>query len=967
MSTEKIFHVVSGTHWDREWRFTAEQSLLRLAELVDELIEILEQKEDYKCFLLDGGTVVIKDYLNVRPENTERLRSLFKAGRIQTVMWYTLPEMSSVAPEALIRNLLVGKRMADEFGGAVNAGYTATSYGQISQLAQIYSGFGMKSALSYRGTNKHQVPPVCKLESPDGSQIFHFRCFDEVTRTNWFFFPHYMLLLDKYPRDLSTQWKSSDQPVHMADTGMYETAFQLKDEGMDYNTDEGKIQEAIRMLGQQSEPQIVNQQLLALNMEDNAAPYARLPKMIEACNAAQDDYRIIQSGVDDYVKACLDGIDADAVPVHQGEMRYTLVEAGFNGLLGATHSSRMDLKLANDLAQRELIDVAEPLSAMSSMFGGSYEHTLLDRAWLYLLKNHAHDSICGAAISKAHLDNPYRFRAATDLARECSRKACEEMWAEIDTAGSFADGDLTLTFFNTLPNKRKRVEQVVVDTPRPNFGNFKVEACTGVGPIVEGFDPDKMLTFQYFDIVDEQGNKIPYTILDREDIDMEVERKLDSDAAVYDILRTRLLMEVDLPPMGYRTYAVRPRLREYECDPKPNGERERIAGHDGTLENQFIKIKINPNGTFDLENKETGKVLAGLHSFIDDASTGNAHKHKGTLRDFSVSSLCNTASLSLVENNALRGTWKVDFELLVPSHAVANAKDRSSDNVAMPISTLITLEKGSCRVDLKTTLANHARDHRLRVLFPTGIKTDYAYADSPFDVVKRCILWDDVKDNMEEFHPFQPMQRFVTVGNETDGVSFMGKGLGEYEVMDDTDRTLAITLLRTSRVAMKANRGQMTPAEAERHAGHHCLGKLEYEYAITTHQGGWDTAQIPRMADDFRTPVRILQGVPTPGRLAPTLSLIEIGNPEIQVSAFYKSEQAGGYILRIWNSSNSAQKTLVSFNVDVQSAKVVAMDEEREIAPLSLSGNAVQLELKGAQVATLLIGTDRERGIAQST
>lgn len=957
MSTEKTFHVISGTHWDREWRFTAEQSLLRLAELVDELIEIMEENPDYKCFLLDGGTVVIEDYLNVRPENRERLQSLFEAKRIQTVMWYTLPEMSSVAPEALIRNLLIGKRMADRFGGAVNAGYTATSYGQISQLAQIYSGFGIESALSYRGTNKHQVPPVCKLESPDGSRIFHFRCFDEVTRTNWFFFPHYMLLLDKYPRDLSTKWNPSDQPVHMADTGMYETAIQLKDEDMDFNTAEEKIREAIRMLGQQAEPQIVNQQLLALNMEDNAVPYERLPEMIEACNAAQNEYRLIQSGVDDYVDACLDGLATDDVPVHQGEMRYTLIEAGFNGLLGATHSSRMDLKLANDLAQRELIDVAEPLSAMSSMLGGSYEHTLLDRAWLYLLKNHAHDSICGAAISQAHLDNPYRFRAVTDLSKECSRKACEEIWAKIDTAGSFADGDLTLTFFNTLPNERKRVELVGVDTPLPNFGTFKVEACTGVGPIVEGFDPDKMLTFQYFDIVDENGRRIPYTILDREDIDMEVERKLDSDAAVFDILRTRLLMEVDLPAMGYRSYAVRPRLREYEYNPQPNGERERIAGYDGTLENEFIKIKINPNGTFDLENKETGKVLARLHSFIDDASTGNAHKHKGTLRDFGVSSLCNAARMSLVENNALRGTWKVDLELLVPSHAELNAKDRSADQVPLPISTLITLEKGSRRVDLKTTLDNHARDHRLRVLFPTGIKTDYAHADSPFDVVKRCILWNDVKDNMEGFHPFQPMQRFVTVAGEADGFSFIGKGQGEYEVMDDTERTLAITLLRTSRVAMKANRGQMTPDELDRHSGHHCFGTIKYEYAITAHKGGWDDAQIPQMADDFRTPVRILQGVPTSGKLAPTLSLIEIENPKIQVSAFYKSAAADGYILRLWNSGNLTQKTGISFNIDLQSVKVIAMDEEQEIALLALSGNTVQLELKKAQVTTLLIET----------
>jgi len=115
----KTIHVISGTHWDREWRFTAEQSLLRLAELVDELMDVLENNADYKCFLLDGGTVVMEDYLAIRPENEQRLKALFQAGRIQTVMWYTLPEMSSVAPEAIIRNLLYGKKIADEFGGAV--------------------------------------------------------------------------------------------------------------------------------------------------------------------------------------------------------------------------------------------------------------------------------------------------------------------------------------------------------------------------------------------------------------------------------------------------------------------------------------------------------------------------------------------------------------------------------------------------------------------------------------------------------------------------------------------------------------------------------------------------------------------------------------------------------------------------------------------------------------------------------
>ena len=953
MPDKKNIHVISGTHWDREWRFTAEQSLLRLAELVDELLQIMEQNSEYKCFLLDGGTVVIEDYLRARPENETRLRELMTAGRIQTMMWYTLPEMWSVAPEALIRNLLTGKRLADKFGGCVNAGYTATSYGQISQLAQIYSGFGIKSALSYRGTNKHQVPPLCRLESPDGTQIFHIRCFDEVTRTNWFFFPHYMLVLGKYPRDLSTKWDATDWPVHMADAGLYETAFQFKNEKDSFNTDPEKIREAIRMLGAQAEPQMINNQLLALDMEDNAVPYSRLPELISACNGAQKNYFIQQSGIDEYVDVCLAGIDPETVPVHRGEMRFTLIEAGFNGLLGVTHSSRVDLKLENSLAERELINVAEPLSAMSALCGGTYEQALLQRAWLYLLKNHAHDSICGAAISQAHLDNPFRFRAVTSLAKECSRKASEELWMKIDTAGCFAAGDLTLTFFNTLPVSRRRIESVIVDTPRPDFGDFKVETCTGVGPIVEGFDPDSMLTFQYFDLIDENGNKVPYTVLQREDIDMEVERKLDANAAVYDILRNRLLIDIELPPMGWRTLAVRPRLREYNRNPQPAGERSLIAAQNGTLENEFLKVQVNPNGTLDCTDKKSGRTASGLHVFIDDASTGNTHKHSGVLRNSIINSLTTAARLTLVENNKLRGTWRIDFELPVPVNASLNGKDRASTLVNIPVTTFVTLAKGSRRLEFKTVIDNRAEDHRLRLLFPTGVKTDFAYVDSPFDVVERCILWNDTKDNMEPHHPFQPMQRFVTVSDGKNGFSFMSSGIGEYEVIDDAARTLAVTLLRTTRVSMKANRGQATPEEHLRNNGHQMQGRYEYEYAIVMHEGSWNDAGIHLLADDFRTPVRIIQGVPKPGTLPPKHSMFEIEHVDkIQIAAFYQSEN-DGMILRLWNNSDEPVKTKITFAGEGKQWRKINLDESP--AGKSSAGNSAGLEFRPHEIQTICV------------
>ena len=72
MSTKYLMHVISGTHWDREWRHTAEQSKLRLADLIDCMIDVLERKSSFKYFCLDGGMIVIEDYLSVRPENRER-------------------------------------------------------------------------------------------------------------------------------------------------------------------------------------------------------------------------------------------------------------------------------------------------------------------------------------------------------------------------------------------------------------------------------------------------------------------------------------------------------------------------------------------------------------------------------------------------------------------------------------------------------------------------------------------------------------------------------------------------------------------------------------------------------------------------------------------------------------------------------------------------------------------------------
>ena len=72
----KTIHLISHTHWDREWYRTFQQFRLRLVHLVDGLLDILASDRDYKHFMLDGQTIVLDDYLPMRPEAESTFKRL---------------------------------------------------------------------------------------------------------------------------------------------------------------------------------------------------------------------------------------------------------------------------------------------------------------------------------------------------------------------------------------------------------------------------------------------------------------------------------------------------------------------------------------------------------------------------------------------------------------------------------------------------------------------------------------------------------------------------------------------------------------------------------------------------------------------------------------------------------------------------------------------------------------------------
>ncbi|MBN1875337.1 MAG: hypothetical protein JXA33_14000, partial [Anaerolineae bacterium] len=167
--TDRTLTFVSHTHWDREWYQPFEEYRIRLVQLVDKLLHILDTDSEYKYFMLDGQTSVLEDYLAIRPENRAKLETYIKAGRVLIGPWHILPDEFLVSGESTIRNLLTGAAVCADFGKRMDVGYIPDPFGHIAQLPQLLRGFDIETAAFWRGVGP--APNEFMWAAPDGSEV----------------------------------------------------------------------------------------------------------------------------------------------------------------------------------------------------------------------------------------------------------------------------------------------------------------------------------------------------------------------------------------------------------------------------------------------------------------------------------------------------------------------------------------------------------------------------------------------------------------------------------------------------------------------------------------------------------------------------------------------------------------------------------------------------------------------------
>ncbi|PYE50326.1 alpha-mannosidase [Paenibacillus barcinonensis] len=875
MTNPKTAHLISHTHWDREWYMPYEHHHVLLVELMDTLLDTLDQDPEYRYFHLDGQTIIREDYLQVRPDQQERLDRYIREGRIQFGPWYVLQDEFLTSSEANLRNLLIGHRDAQPFGVISKTGYFPDSFGNMGQAPQILQQADIQNAIFGRGVKptgfnnavvdaEAYESPYSEMiwRSPDGSEVLG------ILFANWY-------------------CNGMEVPVDPEQAKVY----------WDKN-----LQDAEKFA---STPH-----LLFMNGCDHQPIQTDLPAALRTASELYPDIHFVHSNFDDYIEAVSRHVP-DNLATIQGELRSQHTDGW--GTLVNTASARVYLKQLNQQGQTLLEKVAEPLAAMAHAAGvKAYPHHLLTHAWKMLMQNHPHDSICGCSVDEVHREMVTRFAKSRQLAEKLVSQTAQAIGESVDVKSSEAWGEdaVLFTVLNTAGWTRNGIieQELIVDKaffpegPNPQALARKLEEAA----------------LPAYQIVDSAGN-----IYEAEIVDLGVhfgyELPKDRFRQPYMARKVKVTFQArQVPALGYQTYGLVP-AREQKSS-SVNG----VQAEGNVMENQYLRLAVLDNGTVTLLDKRSGKEYVGLNAYENTGDIGNEYVYRQPDGEQAITTEHLQAELRLLEHTPYRAVMESVLHWHIPAGAdelfeqekrymipfTERKAQRVQDTVPLTITTTYTLEAESDMVKVRTEFNNQARDHRLRALFPSGLVTDSHSADSIFEVAKRPNT--PAKEWVNPSNA-QHQQAFVYVTDEATGLMVANKGLNEYEILQTSSgSTIAVTLLRAS--SELGDWGVFETPEAQ------CQGPQSVEYALIPFAGDaarsgacasayvypipWTTVQLGTLAHTYAKEALPIDGVKAGESTLPPYKQWLDWNSEhstLAFSTFKIAEETGDVIARWFN------------------------------------------------------------------
>ncbi|MBK9291845.1 MAG: hypothetical protein IPM52_09500 [Bacteroidetes bacterium] len=903
MSQKKqVFHVISNTHWDREWRFTFQRNRQMLVDMIDAVLHILETEPEYRAFHLDSQSIVLKDYLEIKPHRRALIEQLTRENRLLHGPWYILPEEFQVGGENLIRNLLIGHKVSNAHGGVSKIGYSPFSWGQISQLPQIYKQFNINLIMFYRGINSLDSPKAEFLwEGADGTRMISSR-FSTMPRYNFYFYIYRPAVHNEGFYDVEYNWNKGTTPFHFADRQQQGEDYFIISPHTEYYP-ETLVPQVEKIIADQADD-FTTPHKIWMEGHDSSGPNRLTVDIIRDIRARMPWLDLRHSTLEEYAQLVFESVNVDELKLVTGERRSSQNNNRCGNLFGYTTSARMYLKQTNFDAERWLQYYAEPFNIFSAMMGRDINDLYPETAWEMLVQNSAHDSIGGCSLDAIHADMMCRYKQVTEISKGVFERAVKHLVNKLNTR-ELADATSTnifLTAINTTAYETTQVVDAFVDVPvRLDKGGIR--------------------------ILDQNGNEIPHQLVKRFHHQPVLEQMINR-PMFFDMMRYEIKLKLSkIPQFGMKALAVVP------VEPPAMSEQN---PWNGLLENETLKVQFAADGSFQLTHKPSGKVYANIGWLEDEGEAGHAWVHKpvGPVNK----TLGSQACLDLLHNGPIWQEVKVEHTLNLPA-TLADRDKQTPEYKQNKVALYLALASGEPYLHIRVELDNQSESHRLRLMLPTGLTAaQYSWGEGQFDVPCRSLHRPDTSDWIEQPMYDYPMHHFVDVSDGQHGLAVLVDGLKEYEVLPDEAKTLAITLLRTFEYKINPS----APQDYSYEKGAQMLGFSAYRLAICPHMGDWTEGRLYERAFAFNYPLRLAQTGPLKGELGTQISLMQLEGEGLVFSALKKPEngKAQTAILRVYNPTRQTVKGKVSFAVPICCALPVNLEE-------LLTGEACTIENNG--------------------
>ncbi len=799
--------IVPHTHWDREWYSSYQRFRMRLVGVVDSVLDIMEGDPGYAAFLMDGQMAMVDDYLEVRPGNEERIRSLALAGRITLGPWYVLADEFLVSGEALVRNLQLGMERAASFGGAMQIGYLPDMFGHIAQMPQILRLAGFGTAIVWRGVPSSVTTTTFTWESPDGSAVEAEYLLEGYSNG---------VHLPEDPGVLLGRLRETAVRFHDAIDGHL-----LVMNGSDHEPPQhhlaATVQEAQALLGDPDE----RRRWGALGFDHVTLAVESLPAALSRSTAT-----------------AASGLGRSELPgprTHRGELRSG---ARANLLMGVA-SNHVDVKVAADQTFMELERRAEPYAALY-LPDGEWPERLFEIAWKYAIWNEAHDSICACSVDEVVDTVNGRFREATEIAKGISEQSLARLAGNLAISGP--------TVVNPSARRRSAMVEVLIPAsgPAPEGVQVLHETAAIPGPLTFSAETvahvlpmlqspkimDDWVQEITMDLVHSSehtapsehaqpsertppsGRTPPYievhvTLGPSEKVGLQVDAAkqhlatliAENPGTVVNVHLDRkphrrvLALAGDVPGFGWKAFEPAPLESPVAV----------IEGPGGTvMSNGIVEIIVDPeSGTWSVDG------ISGFGRLVDSGDAGDSYNYSPPPAD-SLVDTPDAVEVSVVERGPVRATVQIDAMFTWPE-ALDPSCSKRTGSARVAVVTLLELRAGDRLLRVTTSFVNPARDHRLRVHFPLPSPARCSVAGDAFGQVERGL---DAEGRSEEVGlPTFPSRGFVSAG----GLTLAHQGLCEYELIEIADsgprRTTLAPRQEAGRPAAQAK------AEGQRMAG----------------------------------------------------------------------------------------------------------------------------------------------------